>query len=114
MVVPRPSPQPSPKGRGSQKTPRNHLIRRIRSTMNDSARFLSRRTLLKSVSSGFGYVAFAGLSTMATAAEGKGSPLSPKAPHFPAKAKRVIFLCMHGAPSHVDTFDYKPGLMANS
>ena len=28
--------------------------------------------------------------------------------HFPARAKRVIFLFMHGAPSHVDTFDYKP------
>jgi Protein of unknown function (DUF1501) len=82
--------------------------------MNESARFLSRRTLLKSVSSGFGYVAFAGLSTMASAAERKSSPLSPRAPHFPAKAKRVIFLCMHGAPSHVDTFDYKPGLLANT
>ncbi|HUP77578.1 MAG TPA: DUF1501 domain-containing protein [Pirellula sp.] len=30
--------------------------------------------------------------------------------HFPAKAKRVIFLFMHGGPSHVDTFDYKPML----
>ena len=40
----------------------------------------------------------------------KDSPLAPKAPHFPARAKRVIFLCMNGAPSHVDTFDYKPEL----
>ena len=31
-------------------------------------------------------------------------------PHFPAAAKRVIFLCMRGGPSHVDTFDYKPDL----
>jgi hypothetical protein len=77
---------------------------------------LSRRTLLKSLSSGFGYVAFAGLSTMASAADRdlKGSPLAPRPPHFPAKAKRVIFLCMHGAPSHVDTFDYKPRLSADS
>lgn len=30
--------------------------------------------------------------------------------HFPARAKRVIFLFMHGAPSHIDTFDYKPEL----
>ena len=37
-----------------------------------------------------------------------------KAPHFPAKAKRVIFLCMEGAPSHVDTFDYKPRLNKDS
>ena len=40
--------------------------------------------------------------------------MAPRAPHFPAKAKRVIFLCMHGAPSHVDTFDYKPRLMADT
>jgi hypothetical protein len=76
----------------------------------------SRRTILKGLSSGFGYVAFAGLSTMASAADrgAKGSPLGPKPPHFPAKAKRVIFLCMHGAPSHVDTFDYKPRLTADT
>jgi hypothetical protein len=37
-------------------------------------------------------------------------PLAPKAPHFPAKAKRVIHLFMAGAPSHLDLFDYKPEL----
>ena len=37
-------------------------------------------------------------------------PLAPKTPHFQPTAKRVIFLCMPGGPSHVDTFDYKPGL----
>src|SRR5580698_1858622 len=73
-------------------------------------RELSRRDLLKGVSSGFGYLAFAGLSTMAAGAGSKDSPMSPKAPHFPARARRVIFLCMNGAPSHVDTFDYKPEL----
>ena len=31
-----------------------------------------------------------------------------KPPHFPARAKRVIFLFMHGGPSQMDTFDYKP------
>jgi hypothetical protein len=71
---------------------------------------LSRRQLLKSVSSGFGYLAFAGLSSMAATVEAKKSPLTPKAPHFQARAKQVIFLCMNGAPSHVDTFDYKPKL----
>jgi len=35
----------------------------------------------------------------------------PRAPHFPAKAKRVIFLFMHGGPSHLDTFDPKPRLI---
>ncbi len=35
-------------------------------------------------------------------------PLAPRAPHFPARAKRVIHLFMNGGPSHVDTFDPKP------
>jgi hypothetical protein len=63
--------------------------------------------MLKSASVGFGYLAFAGLSTWAAE---KDNPLAAKKPHFPAKAKHVIFLCMEGAPSHVDTFDYKPNL----
>src|SRR5437879_2049143 len=36
--------------------------------------------------------------------------LDAKQPHFPAKAKHAVFLFMNGAPSHVDTFDYKPVL----
>ncbi len=67
----------------------------------------SRRDMLKSASVGFGYLAFAGLSTMAAEKE---NPLAPRRTHFPARAKHVIFLCMEGAPSHVDTFDYKPKL----
>jgi hypothetical protein len=39
-------------------------------------------------------------------------PLAPRAPHFPAKAKRVIFLYMSGGVSHVDTFDPKPKLIS--
>src|SRR5437588_5613910 len=38
------------------------------------------------------------------------SPLAAKPPHFPARAKHVVFLFMNGAPSHVDTFDPKPAL----
>jgi len=38
-----------------------------------------------------------------------GNPLAAKAPHFPAKAKHAVFLFMNGAPSHIDTFDPKPG-----
>ncbi len=38
------------------------------------------------------------------------NPLAERAPHFPAKAKRVVFLFMNGGPSHVDTFDPKPEL----
>ena len=38
-------------------------------------------------------------------------PLAPKPPHFPAKAKNVIFLFMYGGPSHIDSFDYKPNMV---
>jgi hypothetical protein len=44
------------------------------------------------------------------AEKGPKSPLSPKKPHFPTPVKSVIFLMMNGAPSHIDTFDYKPSL----
>ncbi len=84
--------------------------------MYDANYILSRRSMLKTVSSGFGYVAFAGLSSLASAGDAPGatSPLAPRPSHFPARAKRVIFLCMHGAPSHVDTFDFKPRLVADT
>jgi hypothetical protein len=74
--------------------------------MNPIMHPISRRAALKSAGAGFGYLAFAGLSTWAAE---KANPAAKKT-HFPAKAKRVIFLCMEGAPSHVDTFDYKPKL----
>lgn len=73
----------------------------------------SRRQMLKTVSSGFGYLAFSSLATLAAADEKRtsGGPLAPKDPHYQPKAKRVIFLCMRGGPSHLDTFDYKPELV---
>ncbi|MBM3980867.1 MAG: DUF1501 domain-containing protein [Planctomycetes bacterium] len=78
---------------------------------------LSRRTMLQGTSAGFGYLAFAALANeqAARAADGTPStnPLAPKKAHFPAKAKRVLFLCMDGGPSHVDTFDHKPKLTAD-
>lgn len=69
----------------------------------------SRRQLLQTLSAGFGYLAFAGIAAAEERAE-KQQPLAPKSSHFAASAKRVIFLCMSGGPSHVDTFDYKPQL----
>jgi len=62
---------------------------------------LSRRHLLQKTACGFGSLALSGIA--ARAANGS------RAHHAP-KAKRVIFLFMHGGPSHVDTFDYKPEL----
>lgn len=64
----------------------------------------SRRALLRQSSAGFGYLALRGL----LGAETVSNPLAAKKPHFPARAKRVIFLFMKGGPSHVDTFDPKP------
>lgn len=71
---------------------------------------LSRRDALRSLGAGFGYLAFAGLATSEAAADAKTSLLNARSPHFEPRAKRVIFLCMRGGPSHVDTFDYKPQL----
>ncbi|MGE0759016.1 MAG: DUF1501 domain-containing protein [Pirellulaceae bacterium] len=73
---------------------------------------LARRELLRRVSLGFGYLAWAGLSTESAAAAGR-DPLAPQPPHFPARARRVIFLCMRGGPSHMETFDPKPQLSAD-
>lgn len=81
--------------------------------MNDFFRFpTSRREFLKATSCGFGFLALADLCTRIASAE-TTNPLAPKAPHFKARAKRVIFMYMGGAPSHVDTFDYKPKLAAD-
>jgi hypothetical protein len=79
----------------------------------------SRRGLLKGASAGFGYLALAGMLASrhrAAAASESGSapaPLAPKPPHFPAKAKRIIFLFMQGATSQMDTWEYKPKLQAD-
>jgi hypothetical protein len=48
------------------------------------------------------------------ASSGLINPLAAKTPPLPARAKRVIFLTMRGGPSHVDTFDYKPRLTADT
>jgi len=79
---------------------------------------ISRRSALQSLTAGFGWLAFQGLSTQlaakpSTQPNPSKHPLAPKAPHFPARAKRVIFLAMQGAPSHQDLFDYKPKLNAD-
>ncbi|MGI9427993.1 MAG: DUF1501 domain-containing protein [Bythopirellula sp.] len=78
--------------------------------MSNTTQF-SRRDALKSISSGFGYLAFAALAAEQARAE---NPLSLKQPHFTPQAKRVIFLSMRGAPSHIDTFDYKPQLIKDT
>ena len=76
---------------------------------------MNRRQMLRRFANGFGMLGLAGLlaedfasSLFADAVP--GNPLTLRPPHYPAKAKRVIFLFMSGGPSHVDTFDPKPRL----
>ncbi|MGH9632846.1 MAG: DUF1501 domain-containing protein [Bryobacteraceae bacterium] len=66
---------------------------------------VSRRAALRAAACGFGYLGLADLLSAAV-----GNPLAPKAPHFEPRAKRVIFLFMHGGPSSIDTFDPKKRL----
>jgi len=72
----------------------------------------SRRDFLRTSGGGFASLALAWLLEQSEArAESKvDSPLSPKPRHFSAKAERVIYLFMHGGPSHLETFDPKPDL----
>ena len=70
---------------------------------------ITRRHMLRTCGSGFGSVALTALlHDWGIARETVVSPLAPRAPHFAAKARSVIFLYMDGGPSQVDTFDYKP------
>ena len=75
--------------------------------------FLTRRDFLCRCGMGLGAVGFTSmLEGMAAtpAAYAADNPLSPRAPHFAGKAKRVIHFFLNGGPSHVDTFDPKPML----
>ena len=73
----------------------------------------SRREFLERAGTGFGAMAMAGMLASEDAhANSSLSPLAPKQPHFPVKAKRVIHVFAQGGPSHVDTWDPKPTLNA--
>lgn len=77
----------------------------------------NRRDLLRSSANGFGMLALANLLQGEASAAGKAKaegPLAERPPQYPARAKRVIFLFMHGGPSQVDTFDPKPLLTRDS
>lgn len=72
---------------------------------------LDRRALLRAGGAGLGL--FATTSVLSGRAWACApDPLAPRAPHFRPRARRVIFLFMHGGPSQVDTFDHKPRLAA--
>src|SRR5580658_1967434 len=78
--------------------------------MNPHAPFssITRRAMLQRCAGGFGYLAFQALLAKEQARAEVVNPIAPKQPHFPARAKRIVFLFMKGGPSHVDTFDPKP------
>jgi hypothetical protein len=82
----------------------------------DSAIPVSRRDWLARCGAGFGLVAAAdqlarrGLLAADGPAASSANPLAPRPPHFPAKAKAVIWVFANGGPSQVDTWDYKPEL----
>ena len=77
----------------------------------ETAMNISRRQLLRQSACGFGNLALLSLLAQSTVADTiHAGPLAPKQPHFPATAKRVIFLFMHGGVSHIDSFDPKPKL----
>src|SRR5262245_17283177 len=73
--------------------------------------YRTRRQFFRDCGVGVGSMALASLlNDAAFAAAAADNPLAPKPPHFPAKAKRVIYLHMAGAPSTLDLFDYTPKL----
>ena len=77
-----------------------------------TVRASSRREFLEKAGLGFGMLGAGYLlardADAATWTARASNPFAPKPPDFPAQAKNVIFLFMHGGPSHVDTFDPKP------
>ncbi len=83
--------------------------------LNEHRNYLTRRWFFRECGVKLGSIAlasmFAGHKLSAAApAPVASNPLAPRAPHFAPKAKRVIFLFMAGAPSHLELFDYKPQL----
>jgi hypothetical protein len=82
-------------------------------SLSDRQSTISRRRMLKNAGGGFGMLGLASLMAgelNASEAPEAISPMAPQMPHFPARAKHIIFLFMNGGPSHMDTFDPKPEL----
>lgn len=86
-------------------------------TCSDITLAHTRRAFLQHTSAGFGWLALAALAGRPLAAQNAPpggqyvSPLAPRKPHFPPRARRVIFLYMQGGPSHMETFDWKPEML---
>lgn len=77
---------------------------------NHPNNFVTRKDFLTQFGAGFGGLSLASLFGVNPFTTEAASPFAPKEPHFKTKAKAVIQLFASGAPSHIDTFDYKPEL----
>src|SRR5690349_23136979 len=81
---------------------------------SEYAKLITRRWFFRQCGVGLGSIALGSMlreeTAMASNVPKVSNPLSPKAPQFAAKVKRVIYLFMGGAPSQLDMFDYKPTL----
>jgi hypothetical protein len=77
---------------------------------NHNNEYRTRRDFLNNFGWGIGGLSLASILGVDPVTAEAVSPLAAKASHFPVKAKAVIQLFASGAPSHVDTFDYKPEL----
>ena len=88
-------------------------MRHADQTRTEAKKQVTRRYFFRECGIGLGAIALASLldrglgATPAAAAH----PLAPRAPHFPGRARRVIYLFQAGAPSQLDLFDYKPDLV---
>ena len=83
----------------------SHLYR------GQDSRVVNRRWFLEQCGVGLGSIALGSLfGQNGYAAASAENPMAPRTPHFPPKAKNVIFLFMAGAPSHLELFDNKPEL----
>ncbi len=71
----------------------------------------SRRRFLCQAGGGAGAIALAAMTSPAKLAAAPANPLAERPTHFKPRAKRVIWLFMHGGPSHVDLLDPKPDLL---
>src|SRR5215475_4618288 len=86
--------------------------------LTDNRRHITRRALFAKTATGIGTAALAYLFNQEIFAASTTDPTSQPVrigglaglPHFPPKAKRVVYMFQNGAPSHVDLFDYKPKL----
>ena len=76
----------------------------------EALKLITRRHFFQRCGVGVGTVALASLLNERLLGGDTVNLLAPKAPHFPGKAKRVIYLHMAGSPSQLDLFDYKPKL----